>query len=266
MGVALGAALSGHAVYVLGWQRLLRGLGVRASYVELARLFLVSNLGRYLPGGKAWQMAIIASMATDAGLPPARLAASSLGQGMVGMGVGLLVLVVAGGSSLDVSPLWFVLSTAGLVALVLAPAVVRALPTLAAGIETRLPGITSVTARTMWTLIWTAAASWLFWGVAFYALGQAVLATGPSVITSVTAWTASFLAGLVLIIAPAGLGAREGVMQAVLTVSTLPAGDILILVVLARVGVTLLDLFPALLVLAWRRRRKVSSEVAHDLA
>ncbi|MBK8247514.1 MAG: flippase-like domain-containing protein [Gemmatimonadetes bacterium] len=264
--VALACAFSGHAWYVLGWQRLLRDLGVRASFVALARLFLVSNLGRYLPGGKAWQMAIIAAMATDSGLPPARVAASSLGQGVVGMGVGVLVLVAAGGSALGVSPVLLAFSLAGVVALLLGPASVRALPQLAAGIERRVPGITTVTARTMWTLLWTATASWLLWGVALYALGRAVLPlAGLSLVTSVTAWTGSFLAGLLLVIAPAGLGAREGVMQAVLARAVLPASDILVVVVLARVGVTLLDLIPALLVLAWRRRG-TSRAAAHDHA
>lgn len=264
MGVSVGGAFAGHAFYVLGWQRLLRGLGVRAAFVDLLRLFLVSNLGRYLPGGKAWQMAIIASMATDNGFPPARMAASSLAQGIVGMGVGVIVLIAAAGSSLDVSPLWLAASMAFLVALLLLPGFVRRLPKIAAAVEERSPGATAVKMHTMWSLIWTAAASWLLWGVAFYALGQAVLSSIPSLATSVTAWTASFLAGLVLIIAPAGLGAREGVMQAVLAQAALPTSEILILVVLARIGVTLFDLFPALLLLAWRHRRNASSAVSPD--
>lgn len=264
--LALTCAFAGHTCYVFGWQRLLRDLGVGAGFLVLARLFLISNLGRYLPGGKAWQMAIIAAMATDNGFPPARVAASSLAQGTLGMGVGVLVLVAAGGSALGVSPIWLVVSLAGVVALLLGPAAVRAIPSLAAGIERRIPGITTVTVRTMWVLIWTAAASWLLWGVALYSLCRAVLLPpGVSLITSVTAWAGSFLAGLLLVIAPAGLGAREGVMQAVLTRAALPASDILVVVVLTRVGVTLLDLIPALLLLAWRRRRP-SSAVARDVA
>lgn len=64
------------------------------------------------------------------------------------------------------------------------------------------------------------------------------------------------------------LGAREGVMHEVLARDALPASEVVVVVVLARVGVTLLDLVPAVLILAWRRRRtphataKVSPDVA----
>jgi len=162
-------------------------------------------------------MAIIAAMATDDGLPPARVAASSLAQGALGMGVGLLVLVAAWGTALDVSAVWLVVSMAGVAAMLVTPLALRALPMSVAAIERRIPGITNITVRTMWALIWTSSASWVLWGVAPYALGRAVLSPpGMSLITGVTAWAGSFLAGLLLVIAPAGLGAREGVMQAVL--------------------------------------------------
>jgi hypothetical protein len=35
-----------------GWRRLLSDAGVRVGLWPLARIFLVSNLGRYLPGGR----------------------------------------------------------------------------------------------------------------------------------------------------------------------------------------------------------------------
>ena len=50
---AVACALAGQAIFVVGWRRLLTDLGTRAPFWTLARLFLVSNLGRYLPAGKA---------------------------------------------------------------------------------------------------------------------------------------------------------------------------------------------------------------------
>ena len=249
------APFVGHAIYVYGWRRLLRDADVHASYWHLARIFLVSNLGRYLPAGKAWQMAIVGMMAAESDLPPALLAASSLFQGIIGVGVGLLVLFATAGSVLDIHTIWFVLAIVGVVVLLFLPRLVRAIPRAHELIVHRVPGFDSVTAATMWTLVWTTAASWIFWGVALDALARALLPTvTASVSAFIAAWTASFLTGLLAVVAPAGLGAREEAMRAVLLAARMSAADVLIIAVVARVWATVIDVIPAALVLLIRRR------------
>ena len=243
------------AIYVVGWRRLLTDSGIRAPFWTLARLFVVSNLGRYLPAGKAWQMAIVAMMAAEQQLPPAILAASSLFQGVVGVGVGAVVTFAAGGTTIGLSAGWLIVPLAGIAALLVAPAVVRSLPSLHEAIEHHVPGIGSVTATTMWTLIWTSATSWILWGVALYGLASALLpAPRASIIACIAAWAGSFLAGLIAVVSPAGLGAREGVMQAALTQAGMKPSDVLVLVVVARAWVTVLDILPAGIILLLRRR------------
>lgn len=252
---AVACALTGHAIYVVGWRRLLTDSGIRAPFWTLTRVFLVSNLGRYLPAGKAWQMAIVAMMAGEQQLPPAALAASSLFQGVVGVGVGAIVVFAAGGTVIGLPTAWLIAPLAGVVALLLAPAVIRSIPRLLAAIKHHVPGIDSVTAATMWALVWTSAASWILWGVALYGLASALLpAPVTSITTYIAAWAGSFLVGLIAVVSPAGLGAREGVMQAVLAQAGMKPGDVLVLVVVARGWVTVLDIVPAGLILMWRRR------------
>ena len=254
--LAIVCALTGHAIYVLGWRRILADLGIPVSLWGLARMFLVSNLGRYLPGGKAWQMAIVAVMATEQALPPTMVAASSLFQGVVGMGVGAVVLFATGGAIIGLPSWWLVLPVAGIAVLLSLPALVRSLPRLHALAARHVHGIESITIRTMWALVWTSATSWILWGIALYALARGLLPNpGTSVNAYIAAWTGSFLAGLIAVVSPAGLGAREEMMQAVLTRAGMIAGDALVVVIVARVWVTLLDLVPALAVLAWRRKR-----------
>src|SRR6185312_15890317 len=141
----------GHAIYVYGWRRLLRDADVHASYWHLVRIFLVSNLGRYLPAGKAWQMAIVGMMAAESNLPAGLLAASSLFQGMIGVGVGLVVLFATAGSVLDIQPIWFVLAIVGVIVLLFLPRLVRAIPRVHDLLVRRVAGFDSVTAATMWT-------------------------------------------------------------------------------------------------------------------
>ena len=250
-------ALTGHVIYVAGWRRLLSDSGVRAGFWTLARLFLVSNLGRYLPAGKAWQMAIVGMMAAEEQLPSAILAASSLFQGVVGVGVGAILVIAAGGTTIGLPVAWLVLPVAAVIGLLAAPRLLRSIPRIHAALKRRVPGIDCVGAGTMWTLIWTSAASWILWSIALYDLARAVLpAAGASVIPYVAAWTGSFLAGLIALVSPAGLGARETVMEVVLTRTGMRPEEVLVLVVVARAWVTVLDSVPAAIILLLRRRSR----------
>lgn len=252
---SVACALAGHAIYVAGWWRLLSDSGARTSFWTLARLFLVSNLGRYLPAGKAWQMALVAMMAAEQRLPSALLAGSSLLQGVVGTGVGAIVLFAAGGATIGLAPAWLVLPVVAVVGLLVAPRILRSIPRLHAVIKQHVPGFDSVSAATMWALIWTSMASWILWGIALFGLARAVLpAPEVSIATYVVAWTGSFLAGLIAVVSPAGLGARETVMQTVLTRAGMRAADVLVLVVVTRAWVTVLDIAPAAIILLLRRR------------
>lgn len=254
---AVACALAGHAIYVVGWRRLLTDLGVRAPFWTLARPFLVSNLGRYLPAGKAWQMAIVGMMAAEQQLPSATLAGSSLFQGIVGVGVGAVVVFAAGSTTIGLPTVWLIVPAAAIVILLLTPAVIQSLPRLHVAVKRVVPGIDAVTATTMWSLVWTSAASWVLWGIALYGLANALLTTPVASMTAyVAAWAGSFLAGLIAVVSPAGLGAREGVMQAVLARAGMRSGDVLVLVIVARGWVTLLDVVPAGLVLMFRRFRE----------
>ena len=107
----------------------------------------------------------------------------------------------------------------------------------------------------MWALVWTSVLSWMLWGVALYYLGRALLlAPGAALVSYVAAWSGSFLAGLVAVVSPAGLGAREGVMQAVLEKGGMAASNALLVVVVTRGWITLMDIVPAGIVLMVRRR------------
>jgi uncharacterized membrane protein YbhN (UPF0104 family) len=256
--IALGTMYGfiGHAIYVFGWRRLLIDLGVRAPLWDLVRMFLVSNLGRYLPGGKAWQMGIIGVMSAEAELPAALIAGTSLLQGTVGVAVGAVVLLATGGAALGVSPMWYALPVAGVLGIILLPAILRLWTPLWNATSARVPGIESVTAGTMWTLVWTCAGSWIAWGFALHGLAHGLLPDpAGSIATYIAAWTGPFLAGLIAFMIPAGLGVRDGVLQKMLVGAGVATSSAMVLVVVHRVWITAVDVIPAVIVLAIRRRR-----------
>jgi uncharacterized membrane protein YbhN (UPF0104 family) len=254
--VAAAFALAGQLVYVAGWQRLLSDYGLRASFWLTAKFFLVSNLGRYLPGAKAWQMGIVGLMAAQNGLPPATVAATSLFQGMIGVAVGAILLFATGGAVLQVPRLWFVLPIVGIVGLLALPELLKGLPRARAQLLKRMPGAEALTPGTMWALLWTAAASWILWGIALYALGAALLGNpGAPLLTYMAAWIGPFLAGVIAMVAPAGLGVRDELMRTILISANLSASSAIMIAVAARLWTTILEVVPALLVLAIERRR-----------
>jgi uncharacterized membrane protein YbhN (UPF0104 family) len=268
MSLAIVFALVGQAIFPVGWQRLLNDCGVPISLWQATRIFWVSVLGRYLPGGKAWQMGIVGVMAAEQDLPAATLATTSLLQGIVGAAVGAIMLFGTGGAALGVNTTWLALPLAGIVGLLAGPALLRSWPGLRSAIVRRLPAIESVTTATMWALVWTAVANWIAWGVALYALARALLADpGASIITYLAAWIGPFLAGLVAIVTPAGLGVRDEVMRAMLSSAGVSASAAIMLAVVARVWATAIEVVPAVGFLLLRRQRAtVRADVASSQA
>jgi uncharacterized membrane protein YbhN (UPF0104 family) len=247
--------LAGHAAAAFGWRRLLRDLGLRVPYGWVLRVVLVSNLGRYLPGGKAWQMGIVGVMSTEQGLPALVVAGSSLLHGIVGMAVGAILLLPLGGALFGGAASLFALALAGVAALIALPAILRLFPRVRAAAARRLTGIDTVRGATMWTLVWTAAAGWCAWGFALYALAWALLpAPSPAPASFMAAWIGPFLAGLLAVVAPAGVGVREGAMQTALTAIGLAPSAALLLTLASRIWVTVVEVVPAALLLLVRQR------------
>lgn len=248
---------TGHSVSILGWRKVLFDMGIRLSLRENIRMFFVGNLGRYLPGGKVWQMGIVSSMAAERGFPPAQLAASSLLQGIVGVVMGLLLLFLLGGTLLRRSPWWFVLPALGVSALLALPAMIRRSPRLQSLLEDKLEGMERTTVLSMATLVLAATMQWCLWGVALFALAHSIIGDqAESVVTYIVAWIGSLLAGLLAVVTPAGLGVRDAAMQVILSRAGLGIGSALVVVVIARVWSTLMEVVPALLMLLVSRARQ----------
>lgn len=253
-------ALTGQVVFAFGWRRFLIDCEVKLSLWQALRMYLASNLGRYLPGGKAWQMSIVGVMASEGGWPAATLAATSLLQGMIGVVTGALILLVTGAETLNISTGWLVVPVLGLAGVLAAPALLRYVPKIRAIVVKKWPPIDAVTMRTMWALVWTASVSWIGWGVGLYALAHGLLDNpGNSVDAYIAAWIGPFLAGLIAIVSPAGLGVRDAMMGVMLGAAGVSPGDRLVVVVVARVWGTILEVVPAIIVLAMQRRRQATT-------
>jgi len=231
------------------WRTSLRWCAERVHYWDAARIWFTANLARFLPGA-VLQFASLALMASRYGVSPAAATATVLLQQIVLLLTGLTV--VAAFTPIVLHQGWW--QGAFVVALVLGAVVVLLLPRL----TRRLPSLARLWSQLKaWQLLVFAmllSLQWLAYGAAFRFLAIGLLGSqGAAGQASwgfyITAFTESYLAGVIAVFAPAGLLVREAALISVLT-PVLGGPDAVILAVAARIWHTALELVSGALVLA----------------
>jgi hypothetical protein len=117
--------------------------------------------------------------------------------------------------------------------------------------------------------VWFGAAgctvAWLLYGAAFRLLHVALLGPTGDLLRSTAAFTGSYILGFLALFAPGGIGVREGILQDLLGRLGLASGADAWLVVLAsRAWLTVLEIAPGLLFLAFGRRPPVSPSTSAE--
>ena len=238
------ALLLGYFVHGYLWGRIVTGLGGPSlGPFESVRIFMVANLGRYVPG-KVWQMAGLVALARGRGVPPAQ----ATGAAVLGQGVGLAAATLVGLLSLRTSGLgepwaWIVpLLLLGGVGLALIPRVFRGLlATWFRLARAEAPEELGPRRAIAWLLVGLSA--WMVYGVAFWALVEG-LGHDVSLLPTASAFAAAYVLGYVMVFAPAGIGVREGFLVAFLA-PQVGAGAAGAIAVVARLWTTLLEVIPA---------------------
>jgi len=227
------------------WGRIVRELGgPRLPLGESVRIFMIANLGRYVPG-KVWQIAGLAALAKGRGVPaPTAAAAAVLGQG-----IALVAAAVVGMGALLGGPeayrRWGLLGAGlvlALVALLAIPAVFARLAGMWFRITRTEPaGDLSVLHGLRWLALYTL--NWLMYGLSFWVLARSLGLEG-ALLPVGSAFAAAYVLGYAMVFAPAGLGPREGFLIVFLT-PHLGAAPAAVLAVVARLWTTLVELVPA---------------------
>jgi hypothetical protein len=82
-----------YAVLIQTWRTVVAGWGQRLGYIDAARIWTVSNLGRYVPG-KIWQLGAMAYLAEQRGVSGVVAAGSALVVTVVNLVAGFVVAAV----------------------------------------------------------------------------------------------------------------------------------------------------------------------------
>jgi uncharacterized membrane protein YbhN (UPF0104 family) len=240
--LALVLVLAGQLASMLAWRALVAGLGSPLRVPVAARIFFVGQLGKYLPGS-VWPVLAQMDMGRAAGVPRTRIGAASIltiGVSVAsGLFVGLLCLpaLLAGGGH-DYA--WVLLGLPLAVAL-LHPRVLNAVLRRGLGLLRRPAPEQPVNARAVlaaggWLLV-----TWLCYGLQIAVLATDLGASGVRVLpVAIGGFSIAMTLGLLFLVAPAGVGAREAVLILVLG-SVLSAGAATALALVSRLLLTLSD-------------------------
>lgn len=249
-----------YALLIESWRRVLGELGGRLSFRDAARIWLISNLARYLPGA-FWQLGAMSEMARRRGVPVTVSTGSAILLTVVNLFAGLGVLALFTATLPDLSGKGRLMIALGALGLVVAPFVLPHLERIArklTGREIVMPrfGVRSVLIAGLATTI-----SWIAYGFAFWLLARAILpGDSRSLAGCIALYTASYLTGL-FNPAPAGLGAAEGAMIFMapqLGVAT--AAEAAVLAAVVRIWRSALEALPGLVALALTRETTRASE------
>jgi uncharacterized membrane protein YbhN (UPF0104 family) len=224
------AALAGMLANVMAWRSALRDLDHKVPFGAAARICMVGQLGKYIPGS-VWAYVLQTELARRAGVPRARSFLATL----AGVGLGVTVALTLGLASLPT-----LLSAAGakdttygasvrvaliVGAVILPVALICAIPrvlTVLIQVFLRLVKKPPLNGRMTWPGVlrimgWTAV-GYTFFGIHLWLLANAQAAPGPAgLLRCIGAFALAMTVGMFAFVSPSGLGFREAVLVAALT-------------------------------------------------
>jgi len=251
--------LLAYLLLIQTWREILAGWNARLSFGDAARIWFVSNLGKYVPG-KVWQIGTMAVMAQQQNVSGLAASGSAILNALVNLAVGIAIAVITGWSSIQVLSSSY--ATLGIVVAFLVVGSLLALPFLTPHlvritnrVSGRELGISALPPRAIYYAILGNVVAWLAYGAAFELLVMGVVGEAPGTPTQyIAAYTSSYVLGYLALAAPGGLGVRDASIAA-----TLPALGIatppqaVVIMVASRIWLTVLELVPSLIFLARRR-------------
>jgi hypothetical protein len=247
------------------WTRSFAWWGSKIGWFQGLKVFMLSNLARYIPGA-VWQFAGMAAMTSAAGASPVAATLGVLLLQFVLLATGFALTIALAPEFLG--PWAHRLTSSELlgVAAALTAAVTavlpRALPVFGRWAERvlhRSLPLPSPPPRAFVFYVFRCAASWWVYGLGFWLFTRALLGSAaPGARLAITAYIASYVAGLLAVFAPGGLVVREAGLFLLLT-GTLGADAALVVAFGSRLWLVAIEIIGSTTVLGIDRLRHWSA-------
>lgn len=231
------------AVSLQVWRALMAGLGSPLAPKPAARVFFISQLGKYVPGS-VWSVVVQMELGRDYRVPRRSAAA-----------VGVLVLVIAGTAGLTLSavllPLageqalarfWWLYLVVPVLFVALHPRILDATMNRLLALVRRPPLPRALRWSALLTAIGWQMVTWMFLGLSVWVLLVGIGAPPMSSLPiAVAGYALAYTLGMAAFILPAGAGVRDAVLIAALS-TVVSAHTALAVALIVRCLSTLVDL------------------------
>ncbi|GAA2487996.1 lysylphosphatidylglycerol synthase domain-containing protein [Terrabacter carboxydivorans] len=244
------AAAVGTWLTMIGWKTLLRDLGSDLHLAPASGVYFVGQLGKYLPGS-LWSVLVQADIASHLKVPRRRTAVTGLLALGLSLLTGLLVglpaasfLLTRASTGFD----WWLLLGIPIVVVLCFPRLLNAIIDRMLRTLKREPLEHGLSAGAVLRAVVTFVLVWLSFGVHTLLLARAVAGEGahPDLTTAaMTGYALSVSLGMLTIVLPAGLGAREGLLTLILS-TAMPTPAAAAVAIMSRFIVTIVDVLAAL--------------------
>ena len=240
------------------WRAVMADLGSPLGIRDSADVFLVSQVGKYVPGG-VWNVVAGAELGKDKGVARARTASALAMTMLVSIFVGVALAGIGLALAPDGFPAWtrwgVVITPIALVLLV--PRLLSRVLAFALRVVRRPGASAPFTARGVLVAASWAAGAWAVAGLQVWmlAVGLGLAPTPGTFLLATAGFAAAWLVGLAILFLPAGVGARELVLFPVFA-HHLDRPTVVALVVASRVLFTIADGVLAAVPLLHRRLRR----------
>ncbi|GAA2025891.1 lysylphosphatidylglycerol synthase transmembrane domain-containing protein [Terrabacter terrae] len=245
------AAAAGTWLTMVGWKTLLRDLGSDLHVAPASGVYFVGQLGKYLPGS-LWSVLVQADIASHLRVPRRRTAVT----GLLALGLALLTGLLVGlpaasflltrtSGGFD----WWLLLGIPILVVLCVPRLLNAIIDRTLRVLKRQPLEQGLSAGAVLRAVVVFVLVWVAFGVHTLLLARAVAGNGtphPDLTTAaMTGYALSVSLGMLTIVLPAGLGAREGLLTLILA-TAIPTPAAAAVAIMSRFIVTIVDVLAAL--------------------
>src|SRR4051812_36303446 len=245
------AAALGTWLTMIGWKPLLRDLGSDLHPAPASGVYFVGQLGKYLPGS-LWSVLVQADIASHLKVPRRRTAVTGLLALGLALLTGLLVglpaaslLLTRNSSGFD----WWLLLGVPILVVLCVPQLLNAVINRMLRTLRREPLEQNLSTGAVLRAVGIFLLVWVAFGVHTLLLARAVSADGTAhpdlTSAAMTGYALSVSLGMLTIVLPAGLGAREGLLTLILA-TAIPTPAPAAVAIMSRVIVTIVDVVAAL--------------------
>ncbi len=236
------------------WRRVLIASGETLPFAVAARIWFVSNLGKYVPG-KVWSIAAITVMAREQSVSPLMAAGSSILIQLLSVATGIGVVLIAGAQAVENRLLAIVILLLVVAFVGAAPALLPVLARAAASLTGKEIALPAIAARTVWAAAARSAISWVAYGIAFQLFVHGTLGSAAGATTSyIAVYAASYIIGFLALFAPGGAVVRESALvTGMVRLGLSGQPDALAVAIASRLWLTVVEIVPGLVFLAIRK-------------